>query len=140
MMAAANQQGPFVETARNFLRNPGQYSLAKHPNLPIMQSTIRFLLENRHVGRQNAVSTDRILDHLQGLGHRIHREKWQTSVLGPLRENRVFIGSVIGRGMFIIADEADARAVLTSYRTRIRSETRRRNLLRELAHLAGWQA
>jgi hypothetical protein len=128
---------PFVKAAKDFLTNPG--ALVSHGNLRIMQDTVRFLLDNRHIGRQKSVATDTIIKHLQSQKHNIHRERWQTDVLGPMKENGIFIGSIIGLGIFIIKDEDDARSVHRSHLRRIQVETRRMKELERLAKQHGWK-
>lgn len=126
---------PFIRAARNFLTNPGQHQ--NHPRYPVMQDTIEFLL-NTAVGLGNAVSTDRIIQHLDSQGHNIGREAWQVEVLGYLRENGVFIGSKIGVGIFLIETENDAQEVHNSMRNRINVEQNRLGIIESLVRNAGW--
>lgn len=125
----------FVTIAQNFLNNPG--SLKSHPYYSAMRDTVEYLLSNA-VGIRNAVSTDNIIAYLRRRGHRIYREEWQINVLGPLRDNGIFIGSKVGTGMFIIETIDDAREVVASIEHRINVEQSRLKILREIAHQSGW--
>jgi hypothetical protein len=102
-----------------------------------MRDTVEYLLSNA-VGIRNAVSTDNIIAYLRRRGHRIYREEWQINVLGPLRDNGIFIGSKVGTGMFIIETIDDAREVVASIEHRINVEQSRLKILREIAHQSGW--
>lgn len=126
---------PFVIKARNFLTNPG--ILGTHPYYSIMRDTVEYMLNNA-VGISNVVSTDRIIDHLRSKGHTIYREKWQINVLGPLRDNGVFIASKPGVGMFIIKTINDATKAVASMEHRIDVETKRLQILRKIAAQGGW--
>jgi len=126
---------PFLLKARNFLTNPG--ILGTHPYYSIMRDTVEYLLNNA-VGISNAISTDRIIDFLRSKGHAIYREEWQINVLGPLRDNGVFVASKPAVGMFIIETVNDAREVVASMEHRINVETRRLQILREIASQGGW--
>ena len=126
---------PFVQAARNFLANPG---IARtQPRFREMQETVKFMLDHA-IGLANAISTDRIVQHLQGMGYQIHREAWQIEVLGYLREHGVFIGSKRGVGMFIIESEEDARETCESIQSRIDVEEQRLRTLRNLMQQEGW--
>ena len=126
---------PFLLKARNFLTNPG--ILGTHPHYSIMRDTVEYLLNNA-VGISNAISTDRIIDYLRSKGHTIYREEWQINVLGPLRDNGVFIASKPAVGMFIIKTINDAGKVVASMEHRINVETRRLQILRQIASQGGW--
>lgn len=126
---------PFLSKARNFLTNPG--TLRTHKYYPIMRDTVEYLLNNA-VGIGNAVSTDTIISYLQTRGHRIYREEWQINVLGPLRDNGVFIASKPAVGMFIIETINDAREVIASMEHRIDVETERLRILKRIARQGGW--
>lgn len=126
---------PFLSKARNFLTNPG--TLRAHKYYPIMRDTVEYLLNNA-VGIRNAVSTDRIIDYLRNRGHKIYREEWQINVLGPLRDNGVFIASKPATGMFIIETINDAREVIASMEHRITVETTRLQILKRIARQGGW--
>lgn len=126
---------PFLRNARNFMTNPG--ILGTHPYYSIMRDTVEYLLNNA-VGISNAISTDRIIDYLRSRGHTIYREEWQINVLGPLRDNGVFIASKPAVGMFIIETINDAREVVASMEHRINVETRRLQILRQIASQGGW--
>jgi len=126
---------PFLLKARNFLTNPG--ILGTHPYYSIMRDTVEYLLNNA-VGISNAISTDRIIDYLKSKGHAIYREKWQINVLGPLRDNGVFIASKPAVGMFFIKTIYDAREAVASMEHRIDVETKRLQILRQIASQGGW--
>jgi len=126
---------PFIARAKNFLVNPGV--LQNHPYYGVMRDTVEYLLNNA-IGIRNAVSTETIIAYLRGLGHNIYREEWQISVLGPLREHGIFIGSKVGTGMFIIETIDDAREVVASMKHRINVETRRLRILRQVVVQGGW--
>jgi hypothetical protein len=126
---------PFLSKARNFLTSPG--TLSTHQYYQVMRDTVEYLL-NKAVGMSNAISTDRIIDHLRSKGHKIYREEWQINVLGPLRDNGVFIASKPAVGMFIIKTINDAREVVASMEHRIDVETRRLQILRQIASQGGW--
>jgi len=126
---------PFLLKARNFLTNPG--ILGTHPYYSIMRDTVEYLLKTA-VGISNAISTDRIIDYLRSKGHTIYREEWQINVLGPLRDNGVFIASKPAVGMFIIETINDAGEVVASMEHRINVETKRLQILRQIASQGGW--
>lgn len=126
---------PFLFRARNFLTNPG--TLRTHKYYPIMRDTVEYLLNNA-VGIRNAISTDRIIDYLRSKGPRIYREEWQINVLGPLRDNGVFIASKPAVGMFIIETINDARKVIASMEHRITVEKKRLQILKRIARQGGW--
>lgn len=126
---------PFLSKARNFLTNPR--TLRTHSYYPIMRDTMEYLLNNA-VGIRNAVSTDRIINYLRSRGHKIYREEWQINVLGPLRDNGVFIASKPAVGMFIIETINDAREVIASMEHRIAVERKRLGILKRIARQGGW--
>jgi hypothetical protein len=103
-----------------------------------MDETVRYLLDNA-IGMENAVSTNTIVEYLNNQRYEITREEWQINVIGPLRQNGIFIGSLRGRrGMFIINSDEEARTVYDSYSRRIQVETARLAILRRLMDEAGW--
>lgn len=126
---------PFIRAARDFLNNPNRHE--NHPHYTVMRDTIDFLLNNA-IGLSNAVPTRRIIEHLNNLGHEIHREKWQVEILGYLRENGVFIGSKVGLGIFLIENRNDALEAYHSIQRRVRTERRRLSILEDLIGQAGW--
>jgi len=128
---------PFVEKAEAFLEDQGK--LASDPNREIMIETIKYLLTNAR-GYNNRKSTNLILKHLKEEGYPIKREHWETSVLGPLRETGIFIGSKTGGkgGMFIIGSKVDAQHTRKSYKNRIKTESSRLKLLEIQMKSYGW--
>jgi hypothetical protein len=126
---------PFLLRAHNFMTNPG--TLKAHKYYPIMKDTVDYLLNNAIV-INNAISTDKIIDHLNKKGHRIHRENWQINVLGPLRDNGIFIASKPAVGMFFIKTIQDAKETVKSMEHRIHVETDRLKILRKIASQGGW--
>ena len=102
-----------------------------------MRDTVEYLLKN-NVGIKNATSTDRIIVYLRSKGHKIYREKWQINVLGPLRDNGVFIASKPAVGMFIIETIDDAGKVIVSMEHRIAVENKRLQILKRIARQGGW--
>ncbi|MFW6121658.1 MAG: hypothetical protein ACOC80_12295 [Petrotogales bacterium] len=130
---------PFVDKAKDFLINPPS-SLAGNKYINEMKETVDYLLNNG-LGISNAKPTDNIITHLNGLGYAIHREEWQINVLGPLRDNGIFIGSKRGPkgGMFIPETEDDAKIIQEQILDRILVETDRLKLFREIASEGGWR-
>ena len=107
---------PFVAAAREFVLHPEtiRTSLRKRE---IMVDSVEFLLDNNHIGRNNAVSTEVIIEYLNGLGHSIQRGPWETDILGALRDNEIWIGSKLEdpQADFIIQNRDDAEVVKTEY-------------------------
>jgi len=127
---------PFITRAREFLVDQG--GLAANRNRNVMVETVRYLLDNA-IGLENAVSTNTIIEYLNTQGYEITREDWEINVLGALRQNGIFIGSLRGRrGMFIIGSQDEARTVYNSYNRRIQVETARLTILQRLIDEAGW--
>lgn len=114
----------FVEHARRFLKNPPD-ELAKSPYLAHMRATVKFLLGNG-VGKESGIPTDTIIKHLAESGLPIGREEWQQSVLGPLRDSGVWIGTVMDKhGMFIIDTKEEGEEVQAAFRRRYEKEMER---------------
>ena len=129
---------PFISRACNFLTNPG--ALKTHKYYPIMRDTVDYLLKRvRAIGIKNAVSTAKIIAYLNNRGHTINREGWQINVLGPLRDNDVFIASKQAVGMFIIETIDDTRRVIHSMEHRIDVESERLQILKRIARQGGWK-
>lgn len=129
----------FIEIAQQFLVNPG--NLKKHKKLVLMQETVKFLLENA-VGADHAISTDNIIRHLNSKGYKIKKEDWQINVLGPLRDNGIFIGSRRGghkSGMYIIANKQDALQTHGSIYDRVFIERQRLLKLEKLMDELKWE-
>jgi len=126
---------PFVSRARNFLTNPGP--LRTHHHYNIMKDTVEYLLSNA-VGIENATSTNKILEYLRSRGHYISRSSWQISVLGPLRDNSVFIAAKPGVGVFVIKTLAGAQKAVMSMEHRIDVEKKRLQILNQIAVQGGW--
>ena len=127
---------PFVARAKAFLQNQG--NLAGERRLPEMIESVRYMLDNA-VGVYNAISTGRIVEHLQDMGYPTEsREDWQINILGPLRRNGIFIGSKRDTGMFIIQDINDAKIVIEQIERRIDEETSRLEILRRMVADVGW--
>lgn len=103
-----------------------------------MEATIEFLLQNA-LGLENAVATDRILDHLESVDLKISREGWQQEVLGPLRDHEIWVASTLGPpGMFIIRTRDDAEAVHGAYAGRVRKLLQRLQILENQIRESGW--
>ena len=103
--------------------------------------TVRFLLDNA-VGLDNAISTTKIISHLNSKGYKIKREDWQINILGPLRDNGIFIGSKRGgrnAGMYIIASKEDAIITHASIYDRVLIERKRQFKLEDLMDELGWE-
>ncbi|MCM1566267.1 MAG: hypothetical protein NC238_10025 [Dehalobacter sp.] len=128
---------PFVATAQTFLEVQGL--LSDHRYKEHMVETIRFLLQNA-VGASYAVSTDEIIRHLEKMNLPVKRYTWEVEVLGPLRENGIFIGSKMGGrgGIFIISSKEDAKITYDSYMRRVSTETQRSHYLKELCEKVNW--
>ncbi len=124
---------PFVAAAREFVLHPEtiRTSLRKRE---IMVDSVEFLLDNNHIGRNNAVSTEVIIEYLNGLGHSIQRGPWETDILGALRDNEIWIGSKLGSsgGIFIIQNRDDAEVVKTEYGGKFHTMMRRYQTLERL--------
>ncbi len=127
---------PFVDRASAFLKDAGD--LSKNKRLPAMQETVRYMLKNA-VGIDHAKSTEKIVEHLQEKGYSvINVRDWQINILGPLRENGIFIGSKRAKGMFIIKDGNDAKIAIEQIQTRIDKQSYRMNILKEMCRKAGF--
>ncbi|HHV41909.1 MAG: hypothetical protein ACOX7D_03825 [Alphaproteobacteria bacterium] len=127
---------PFIARAQSFLVDQGP--LSNHKKNPEMVETVRFMLEHA-VGVDHAIATQRIVDHLQENGYDIrNKEDWQITVLGPLRENGIIIGSKRSKGMFLISSEFDARIVVSQMQERISKESERLQLLIDMVSEVGW--
>lgn len=126
---------PFLIRTRNFLTNPG--TLGTHQFYAVMRDSVEYLLNNA-IGIRNAIATDKIIKYLNGKGHTISKPQLQINVLGPLRDNGVFISSKPGVGMFIIETIDDAQKAVTSMEHRIDIETKRLGILRQIALQGGW--
>jgi hypothetical protein len=106
-----------------------------------MIETVDFLLKNA-IGIENAISTDSIIRHLTTKGYEIKKEDWQINVLGPLRDNGIFIGSKRGgrtAGMYIIANKQDALQTHASIYDRITVERQRLFKLEDLMDELHWE-
>jgi hypothetical protein len=128
---------PFVTAARNFLANQGEFTTTEERYRGQMIETVRYLLDNA-VGIDNAISTNRIIEHLRHEGFRTYREGWQINVLGALRDRGIFIASKRGKGMYIIETTSDCRAAIRSIEDRIEVENARLNTLRRLCREANF--
>jgi hypothetical protein len=105
------------------------HALRSHRRYDAMRETVAFMLENA-VGAQNAVSTERIVAHLQGADYDLTAPQWQVEVLGPLRDNGVFIcGGRGGVGMFLVDSAADGQKALAAMKNRVATENRRLRVL-----------
>ena len=128
---------PFVAKADTFLDDAG--GLSDHKRLPEMKETIRFMLKNA-VGVDHAISTQKIVDHLQELKYPvISIPDWQMNVLGPLRKSGVFIASKRATGMFIIKDQNDAKVAISQIQSRIDEERARLNILKDMCRNVGFK-
>lgn len=125
----------FVDQANLFIKDPGNLKSSKY--VFAMVDTVDYLLEHG-TGLANAVPTDTIIQYLNSKGHKIRKPEWQINVLGPLRDNSIFIGSKIGTGIFIINSINDANEVRTSMRNRIVTHKKRLDVLENLMKLEGW--
>lgn len=124
---------PFVTRAREFVAHPE--IIATSPGKrELMVDSVEYLLDNNHIGHNNAVSTEILVEYLNGLGHRIDRGPWETNILGTLRDNEIWIGSKLGStgGIFIIRDQADVEIVKAEYGGKYRTMMRRYQLLERL--------
>ena len=122
----------FVSRAQDFLKDQGD--LKKHPKHEIMMATIQFLFDEDAIGRQNLVSTNSIIEHLNAIGHKIERGPWETDVLGPLRDSEIWLGSKPGGtgGIFIIKDKNDFEVVKKGYSKKYQTMMRRYQILERL--------
>lgn len=119
----------------NFINNPGKH--ASNPNYKAMKETLVYMKKNA-LGAKNIVSTDNIITHLNSNGYKMSREYWQIIILGYLRDNGIFIGSKIPKGMFLINSEEDAQEAYTSMHNRVASETKRMILFEDMAKESGY--
>lgn len=76
-----------------------------------------------HVGRANAVTLPALGEMFGVTGHWI-----QQHIIAPSRKCAAFLGTC-RKGVFVIADTADADAMLNFYDDRIRAETANRDKL-----------
>jgi hypothetical protein len=126
----------FINKYKKFVRDQGKLKDLKYT--PIMVETISFLLDNA-VGLENAIPTDKIIKHLHSKGFKLRKETWQIRVLGPLRDNGIYIGSKRGTsGMFLIKAKDDALTTRTSIYNRMLVEQRRKKKLEKLMDEMGW--
>lgn len=126
----------FTDRYKKFLEDQGKLKDAKY--VAVMIETISFLLKNA-VGVENAISTKQIMKHLNSEGYKLSKETWQIHVLGPLRDQGIYIGSKRGTsGMFLIKDKEDAIATRTSIYNRMIVEQRRKKKLEKLMDEMGW--
>lgn len=126
----------FIDRYKKFLQDQGKFRDSKC--VPVMVETISFLLENA-VGLENAIPTDKIIKHLQSKGFKLKKETWQIRVLGPLRDNGIYIGSKRGTsGMFLIKTKDDAFTTRTSIYNRMLVEQRRKKKLEKIMDEMGW--
>jgi hypothetical protein len=124
---------PFITRARNFLQNPD--SIVTTPRKrQIMVDTVQFLFDKNAIGYGNAISTDLIVEYLQDLDHKIERGPWETDILGPLRDNGVWLGSKTGSdgGIFLIKNQADVDIVKETYGKKAVTMIRRYRILEDL--------
>jgi len=129
----------FIQNAKDFVENPGD--LTSHKKIGLMKETVKFLLKNA-VGVDHAISTDRIIKHLNTAGYKIKKEDWQINILGPLRDNGIFIGSKRGgrkAGMYIIANKEDALQTHGSIYDRVFVERQRLLKLEKLMDEMHWE-
>lgn len=124
---------PFITAAREFVAHPEIVRTTPRKR-EIMVDSIQFLLDNNHIGRNNAVSTETIVDHLNELGHSIERGPWETDILGALRDNEIWLGSKLGSagGIFIIQNREDADIVKAEYGGKYHTMMRRYQILERL--------
>jgi len=125
----------FIEDIENFIQNPGVH--ASKERYGEMKATLEYMKQNA-VGIKNAVATDRIIDYLHSQGYNIGKEEWQIEVLGYLRDNGIFIGSKIAKGMFVINSKKDAKETYTSMKKRVEKENERIRILEKRAKQAGY--
>ena len=119
---------PFITAANNFITNPDQSCHRWRE----MQETLRFLL-----AQQIAVSSETVVNQLNGMGFHMVVTSWQQEVLTPLRDRRIFIGSS-GRGVFIIRSREDAIDCYRFYAKRIIAEAEHLGILNDLIRVANW--
>ena len=125
----------FMKNIDNFINNPGKHE--SNPDYKAMKETLVYMKKNA-LGVKNIVSTDSIVTHLNSNGYKISREYWQINILGYLRDNGIFIGSKIPKGMFLINSEKDAKEAYTSMQNRIDSETKRIKLFEDMVKESGY--
>ena len=126
----------FIDNYRHFVDDQGKLKGHKYQNE--MVETIKFLLKNA-IGQKNGVSTNKIILHLRSKGYKISRETWQIEVLGTLRDNGVYIGSLRGNiGMFLIASKNDAVSTRNAIYERLVVEQKRMDKLEKLMKKEGW--
>jgi hypothetical protein len=112
-------------------------SLRTHQHYDIMKDTVEYMLKNA-VGIEKAKATNKLLKYLRNKGHNISRSAWQISVLGPLRDNGVFIAAKPGVGIFLIKTLADAEKTVMSMEHKIDVEKNRLQILKQIALQRGW--
>ncbi len=125
----------FMGNIDNFINNPGEHALK--PDYKAMKETLVYMKKNA-LGAKNIVSTDNIITDLNSNGYKMSREYWQINILGYLRDNGIFIGSKIPKGMFLINSEKDAQEAYTSMQNRVASETKRMILFEDMARESGY--
>jgi hypothetical protein len=118
-----------------FLRDARQAVVDATTPTPV-RLTLEFLLANA-VGQNNAKPLEEILEHLAANGYSMNGPRFQTTILADTRVGDIFIGSG-QHGYFLIETEADAKAALSFYESRITSELQRIKHLKELADSCGW--
>lgn len=126
----------FIKRAQDFIKNPSELEGEKY--LDVMVITVQYLLDNA-IGLKNAKSTDKIIKYLETKKIKINRNQWEILVLGPLRENKIFIASHKTKGMYIPENEEEAWNFYLSYKKRVLKETDRMNALEELISNENWK-
>lgn len=124
---------PFESRARRFLKDQGKLSKPK-PRCELMVATIQFLLDNNAIGHKNLIRTDDIVEHIQKIKPKLTRGQWETDILGPLRDNEIWLGSKPGGdgGIFIIKDKDDLAIVKATYCKKVITMIKRYQILKRL--------
>lgn len=126
----------FIDRYKQFKIDQGKLNDHKYKN--VMIETIDFLLKNA-IGIENSIATNKIIRHLESKGYKIKKETWQIKVLGPLRDNGIYIGSRRGNtGMFLISSKDDAVATRSAIYSRMIVEQKRMKKLEKLMDEMHW--
>jgi hypothetical protein len=126
----------FIVRAEAFLQDQSVLTKKEVKHSDEMVETVRFLLDHA-IGRSNAISTKKIIEHLESKGFVTYREGWQVNVLGPLRKHGIFIAANKSKGMYFIQTDSDAKSAIKTIQDRIDEEKVRLEILKEMCRDAG---
>jgi hypothetical protein len=102
-----------------------------------VSATLEFLLQNA-VGRDNAISTRNVMNHLETLNFVFTSvPQFQQTVLRETRVNDYYIAANRS-GLFLIETQEDAQEAYNFINNRIQSELRNLGNIERIASAGGW--